>query len=653
MAGETAVFPIKVEADAGPARAMADAMAELDARIAKGESSVKSMSVSLRRLRGATEEVKAGKISLKDRIDDEKTALDSVRKARADLAARVEKQRVTAEKAQKAEIARQDALSAAISKGGGPLGDLNDKVEGLSSLASGAAGPIGLLVAASVALVAIVTKATSALIEGAIALGRWIIESADAARSAALLREAMTGSAQQGAALTSQVNALASKIPTPKEKIDDLAKSLYKAGLGGQTLVDSLHAIGRSGAAGGDELASLERSIVSRGVLPNGGEGRFQVTLQELRELKSQGLDLAGSFARSTGQTVQAATAQLLSGRIPLKRGAAALRKAAEDGFGAINAKQMRSLPVIFSKIRENLAGMTRDVNLEPLLEGLGKIGRFFDENTVPGRALKGLITDIGNGIASLGGKTAPTVLQWLERLELSALVLELYILKVRAAWIDFSNAVGSQNIDKAVSLLADFSGHALLAATGLQAIVSSATILASVVGGASAAIDRLTQVISTARNVMRSLDWAEVGKQIVQGIVSGIESSVSSLVTAMKSLADRVKNAFALKLQISSPSKVFERYGENTGEGYAIGVRRSAGDVGDAARELAPSAPRGGAAAFAAGATRVTHEFHFHVASEEAARVMRQDAGFLAQLTRAVEGLNVISGLPVQSEAA
>lgn len=641
---ETATFPIKIEGDASDAKDMRQAMADLDAQIMKSEGRVHSLGLSMRKLRGTTDEVKKAKGSLREKIDAERESIYQASQAHKKLGGAL----AEVEKRTKEGKDRHEAFAKALSRAGGPVADASEKLDGLSGIVGSAAGPMGLMVAAAAAIVAVFFKVGAAAVSTALDIGRWIIEMADAARSARLLRDALTGSEQQGEAMTSQINALANRIPTSREKIDELAKSLYKAGLGGQTFVDVLNATGRAGAAVGDDLAGMIKSISTRGVLPNGAEGRFMVTLQELRELKSMGLDLAGSFAKSTGQTVQAATQQLLSGRIPLKRGAELLRKAAEQGFSGINAKQMLSIPTIFAKIKESLSGMTRDVNLEPLLQGLAKIGSFFDENTVPGRALKQLITDIGNGISGLGGKAAPKVVDWLEELELSALILELEFLRLKLAWKNFADAVGVQNIQLAAGVLADMAESALLSAVGLDGVVKSIGFLQGVADAATGALDRLAKWLSTKHAEFLSMNWSDVGTNIVKGLVEGLTSAIPSLTSALKTLADKVKETFGFHLQISSPSKVFERYGENTAEGFERGVERGAPAAAAATMGLAGEPPafagsRGGSAA-----ARVTHEWHFHVATEAAAQAMRQDHGFLADLTRAVEELNASAGLPV-----
>lgn len=71
--------------------------------------------------------------------------------------------------------------------------------------------------------------------------------------------------------------------------------------------------------------------------------------------------------------------------------------------------------------------------------------------------------------------------------------------------------------------------------------------------------------------------NFTEFGKNLINGLVNGINRAWDSAKQTVSALGDSVKNWFAKKLGIHSPSRVFMGYGENTVDGLVIGVAKSA----------------------------------------------------------------------------
>ena len=77
------------------------------------------------------------------------------------------------------------------------------------------------------------------------------------------------------------------------------------------------------------------------------------------------------------------------------------------------------------------------------------------------------------------------------------------------------------------------------------------------------------------------------IGGQIVEGFALGLSEGWGAVKGAVDELGNSTVNWFKEKLGIASPSTVFARLGEYTGEGFAIGLDRSADRVGDATQRL------------------------------------------------------------------
>lgn len=87
-------------------------------------------------------------------------------------------------------------------------------------------------------------------------------------------------------------------------------------------------------------------------------------------------------------------------------------------------------------------------------------------------------------------------------------------------------------------------------------------------------------------------IDWAGIGKQCLEGIAEGFEKNFTKVTGAVKKAAEGIKGIFTGELEIHSPSKVFEEYGQFIDEGLALGI--SSGVSIDATEELAEDVSSG-----------------------------------------------------------
>nr|DAN17863.1 MAG TPA: tail tape measure protein [Caudoviricetes sp.] len=88
--------------------------------------------------------------------------------------------------------------------------------------------------------------------------------------------------------------------------------------------------------------------------------------------------------------------------------------------------------------------------------------------------------------------------------------------------------------------------------------------------------------------NGFTSVNWAQVGWNIITGIATGIAGAAGRLVTAAVNAADNALNWVKRRLGIHSPSRVFrDQVGEMIGEGMAVGIDESASKVRKAAGRL------------------------------------------------------------------
>ncbi len=86
---------------------------------------------------------------------------------------------------------------------------------------------------------------------------------------------------------------------------------------------------------------------------------------------------------------------------------------------------------------------------------------------------------------------------------------------------------------------------------------------------------------------------FGQLGEFISEGLAKGIELA-SAPIKAVTGLADRIAGAFTGKMEIGSPSRLFEEYGENTAEGYRLGLMSGRSGIEDSVNGLGVAATPG-----------------------------------------------------------
>lgn len=102
-------------------------------------------------------------------------------------------------------------------------------------------------------------------------------------------------------------------------------------------------------------------------------------------------------------------------------------------------------------------------------------------------------------------------------------------------------------------------------------------------------AVAGMGQVLQNIGDAVKEIDWAALGKAIIDGIIEGLKSAGSALFGALKGLAGEALSAAKDSLKINSPSKVFrDEVGAAIPEGMAVGVEENAYMVSDAVEDMA-----------------------------------------------------------------
>jgi hypothetical protein len=620
VAGEELKFGIGIPVETNADQA-ADSVEGLRDQILSGTESIRAMNATLKLLRGSSDEVTAAKAKLKaqvtatqDRISastlalvKEGTSFDAVAQKAKRFA---EEQKKLAEQVKKDEAAkakeRTTSLTAAISQAGGPVASLRDKFAALKSITGESSAAMGLVTLAAAGTIAVVAALSAAVVAASISLGKFILTSANAARSANLAREAWSN-----------------KVPTSKAALNELAISLMKSKLGGQATVDTFNAVAQASAALGDEAGGKIKDFIERSRMI----GRVRIDPREMLEgfgnLNFD--DVARSLADGMHVSVAAASKALREGRVKLGDGAKAMKDAVEKKFGDLNLRKMLDLNVMSEKLDEKLAHLTDGVKLDALLKPMGELGKLFDESTVTGAQLKSLVTAFGTGMVTELTKAIPLIKATFEGLVIGSLHAYIGFLKLRN---QFQKTFGPDTL-KNVDLL----GDALWAAEQPGIALGNA----------------LEKVAAAMKVVDKAVHGDFSGSAIVKGILAGINGGGTDVELATKLLAVKAKDGFKNELEIHSPSKAFFRYGKALPEGAAGGVEDGSPKAQAAVADMidVPSSPRGGSSSSARGGSPVVN-VHLHVDGAGAGVAKQiEESGILKQLTKAVLDALLGAGIP------
>jgi hypothetical protein len=328
-------------------------------------------------------------------------------------------------------------------------------------------------------------------------------------------------------------------VPQGVEELNALGVSLAKTKLTGKALVDTMNAVAQATGAVDASAGAKLQEIVTR------GQHTGRMFLNQL-ELQGTGInfdDVAQAYADGTKKSLAAARRELMMGGAPLEQGAEALRKATEKKFGALNVANAFSLENAPKKFFEQIKGLMKDVNLEPLTKGLQEAFGQLSPDAPLGRALKTFLESFVGGLAEAAGKGIPMLLEGFKWLVVGALRVGTEFYEMKKKIVD-----------------------------ALQ-------------GG----------------------DWVKLGKDIILGIAEGVTGAWKFLAEALVSTAKNIKDTFKGELKIKSPSKVFAQYGEQTTEGYAQGVERGAQRAQGAVEGMVSSPSKGSTGGVTTGDINVT----------------------------------------------
>ena len=88
--------------------------------------------------------------------------------------------------------------------------------------------------------------------------------------------------------------------------------------------------------------------------------------------------------------------------------------------------------------------------------------------------------------------------------------------------------------------------------------------------------VQTVTGMLNSVVAKFKSINWRQLGQNIIKGIVDGFKSGVNWLVQAAMNAAKAALDAIKRTLGIASPSKKMMEMGKFSGQGYVLGLQKS-----------------------------------------------------------------------------
>lgn len=466
-----------------------------------------------------------------------------------------------------------EKLSSGIGAIPGPIGNLGQSllkpIQGFTKLSAsmGESNAAMLLVAAGAAAVVIAVVALSvALAVGVVKVAAWAVGLADAAKSAELASEAFNILNPEVSFLAPKIDELAGNTTVAKKDLQGLAAQLSEAGVSADNLSNALEAAALAESSGG-----------------KGASAKY-VALEKAAGDARKAVD---DFAKKSGGAVSSE----LTAKLNEAEQAAADFAGRAKATRSIVDKQLASTGKQTERLEKNFNELFSGLNTEPVERALKIIADLFDQNTESGRAMKKLFEEVFQPIIDQAENAAVAV----EAFVLGFLigVMKLWI-KVKpiirdlGEFFGFEDTSTSDTLDMIAEaaeflapvilfLVAQFVAAAaivlgLVAALGAL-VVGIAAIPVIIIEAGVAIGEFFVGMVKDAVNFFTETDWTKLGTDLVQGLINGVVNMGAKFIGAITGLVSNAIGAAKSLLGIHSPSKVFEEFGDMTGEGFVQGV--------------------------------------------------------------------------------
>lgn len=348
----------------------------------------------------------------------------------------------------------------------------------------------------------------------------------------------MLGDAEKAQALTDNLKTLAAKTPLAMTDLADASQILLAFGSSAEELPNQLKRLGD--VAQGDAQALGTMATAFGRIQSNG-----YASLEEINMMIDQGFNPLQIIADKTGESMAEVRDRVSDGKVSFEELNEALITATDSGGQFYNAmeNQSKTFEGQMSTLQDNISALTgaltEDLFNDLASNALPKVNGWVDE----------LMTAAEEGGAEGAIEAAGTVL--------TEMITELL------------NGA-PKLIETATSLVKSFLNS--VKENGPEIMQAGVQVLLELINGL---IEISPMLLETAGVLIASLleafakvDWIQVGKDVVNGIIDGLASMGGVLWDAAKNLASKALNSLKSAFDSHSPSKKAEKIADTVPQG-------------------------------------------------------------------------------------
>ena len=314
--------------------------------------------------------------------------------------------------------------------------------------------------------------------------------------------------------------------------------------------------------------------------------------------------------------------------------------KAAKLKFGPDFEKEMLSAEQQSARFSRNIAGTFGGLKIEKLEEAFATLVNLFDSTTVTGHAMKVVFESIFqpliDGLEAFIPKMVSAFIQF-EILVLKALIF-IKPFGSKILWVAEACAIVAAVVVGV--LVAAFVLLGSIVAVASSVVVGIGYAFVKLTEAAYAVASAIVDAVGGAFNWLASLSLADIGANMIKGLIDGIMSAGGALLSAVTGVVTGAIGAAKHALGIASPSTVFAEIGVQTAAGMQQGIESASPGVHGALENMAappapasPAAPVPSASSGGANLPGATFNFYGVQGAEDA------QSRFSEMLTRALEG--------------
>ena len=401
----------------------------------------------------------------------------------------------------------------------------------------------------------------------------------------------LLGNAATAQTLVSQLSDMARKTPFNTNNLADAAQMLLTVGYSADEVMPMLQMLGDVSLGNTEKMGAMALAMSQIS-----SAGKLQA--QDLNQLINAGFNPLQEISEMTGKSMADLREDMESGAISAEMVTEAFEHATGEGgkfYNAINnagettagtiANLQETFAALLGKMTEGLIPA-----IQVVVNWLSNLVGWISENQTAAAAIGAAIVALTASLTALSvimGVVAPLMLAFgagftavlgpiaaviaiIAVVAAAITALALNFDEVKATVTEWASSVASTISSWAASALGTLGQWWKSAKQGFSDMVQNTRTAFS--NFASAA----KEAASKAWNEFKSIDWIELGKNIISGIVNGLKNSAGKLASAAMDAAKSAFNAAKNFLGIASPSKKFKFLGEMSGEGFEQGFAGS-----------------------------------------------------------------------------